>query len=82
VSSNCCAPQTTVTNKDEVVTVHQQELQQQKVANQQQNNISVDTGFYSNKHNLSPSTITKQLHRSHYSQGLFCNVWTLYYLEN
>ena len=68
MSSNCCAPQP---NKDESVAMQQQEQQQQKVANQQQDNISVDTGFYSNKHDLSPSTIAKQLHRSHYSQGVF-----------
>ena len=69
LSSNCCAPQTTV-SKDEFVAVQQQEQQLQKAANYKLDNISVDTGFYSNKHNLSPSTIAKQLHRSHYSQGV------------
>jgi len=59
-----------VSNNDEFVAVQQQEQQLQKVANYQLDNISVDTGFYSNKHNLSPSTIAKQLHRSHYSQGV------------
>ena len=63
------------------MTMQQQEQHQQKVTNQQ-DNISVDTGFYSNKHNLSPSTIAKQLHRSYYSQGVLDIYLTFYCLNH